>query len=168
MARVPGVAFGFPFPLSTLLGRVESVFAAEYDARVKGAGMDGMTLSLGTNVIRHLDGDHGVRLGTLAEKAGVTKQAISQQVAHLATHGYVQVEPHPADNRAKVVRLTDKGRRSQQIGRPLFAELERDWHRRFGREEVQELRRILESMLDTMDDTEVVPRTRRSGRPESP
>lgn len=152
------MTFPFPLPLSTLLGRVQSAFAAEFDDRLEDAGMPDMSLSLGTNVMRHLEGDRGVRLGTLAEIAGVTKQAISQQVTHLQARGYVVVEPDAVDSRAKSVRLTDKGKHSQEVGRPLFGELEEDWMQRFGTSQVRELRRILESILEQMDDTAVVPR----------
>ena len=150
----------FPLPLSTLLGRVQAVFTAEFDQRLKDVGMEGMSLSLGTNVMRHLHADRGVRLGVLAEVAGVTKQAISQQVAHLEAHGYVVVESDLGDSRAKVVRLTEQGRHSQRTGRPLFRELEQQWRERFGAVRVHQLREILEQMLAQLDDTEVVPRAR--------
>lgn len=168
MTRVLSVAFPFPLPLSTLLGRVQSAFAAEFDERLADVGMADISLSLGTNVLRHLDGDRGVRLGALAEMAGVTKQAISQQVAHLEARGYVVVEPDPADSRAKAVRLTERGRQSQQLGRPLFGELEDDWQRRFGATDVRELRRILEAILEQMDDTAVLPRRREGGQSPAP
>lgn len=137
-----------PWPLSTLLGRAEAQFAAEFDALLKDAGLTGMTLAHGANVMRHLDETRPVRLGALADQAHVTKQAISQQVAQLESHGFVHVERDPIDRRSKTVRLTDKGKRSQQIARPLFSRLERQWHRRYGPAEVRDLRRILESILD--------------------
>lgn len=154
----------FPLPLSTLLGRVQSVYAAEFDERLRGAGMRDLSLSLGTNVMRHLHDDTGVRLGVLADLAGVTKQAISQQVTHLEATGYVLVDTDPTDSRAKVVRLTDRGRWSQQTSRPLFATLESDWRTRFGAGEIGELRRILEDLLERLDDTAVAPRPRRGRR----
>lgn len=156
--------FPFPFPLSTLLGRVQAIYAAEYDHRLAEAGMPELSLSLGTNVLRHLDGPTAVRMGSLAEMAGVTKQAISQQVSHLQAQGYVSVEPDPHDLRAKQVRLTDKGAESLAVSRPIFADLEKDWQRRFGRTEVRDLRRSLEQILAKLDDTELVPRRRRGRR----
>jgi DNA-binding MarR family transcriptional regulator len=160
---VLGVAFPFPLPLSSLLGRVQAAFAAEFDERLAGVGMGDLSLSLGSNVLRHLEEDRGVRLGVLAEMAGVTKQAISQQVTDLERRGYVVVEPDPADHRAKSVRLTDKGRESQRVGRPLFGKLEKDWQQRYGTDDVRELRRILEAILEQRDDTGVVPRDRTGG-----
>jgi DNA-binding MarR family transcriptional regulator len=160
--------FRFPFPLSTLLGRVQAIYVAEFDRRLAEAGMGDMSLSLGTNVMRHLHGDKGVRLGALVEMAGVTKQAISQQVSHLESHGYVLVETDPDDSRAKQVRLTDKGARSQRVSRPIFAALERDWQQRFGATEISDLRTALERILAGFDDTDVVPRTRRGGHRVGP
>jgi DNA-binding MarR family transcriptional regulator len=160
--------FPFPFPLSTLLGRVQAVFAAEYDQRLAELGMPDLSLSLGTNVLRHLHGDEGIRLGTLADLAGVTKQAISQQITHLAAHGYVSVEVDTSDSRAKLVRLTDKGRWSQETGRPVFAELEADWRTRFGDDEIRQLRALLEGILAQLGDTAVAPRPRQAGRRKGP
>ncbi|MPZ95922.1 MAG: MarR family transcriptional regulator [Propionibacteriales bacterium] len=160
--------FEFPFPLSTLLGRVQAVFAIEYDRRIAELGIEGLSLALGTNVLRHLHGAEGVRLSRLVDLSGVTKQAISQQVAHLEAHGYVVVEPDPADSRAKLVRLTDKGRWSQDTARPVFADLEADWQKRFGRTEIRDLRLLLEGILTELGDTNLAPRTRRAGRRQGP
>lgn len=159
-----GSPFAFPFPLSTLLGRLQAIYAAEYDQRLAEAGLPDLSLSLGTNVLRHLGDGAAIRMGSLAEMAGVTKQAISQQVAHLQTRGYVTVESDPEDSRAKQVRLTDKGARSLAASRSLFRDLEKDWQRRFGRDAVADLRRSLERILAAMDDTDVVPRHRRGRR----
>ncbi|MDN5751164.1 MAG: MarR family winged helix-turn-helix transcriptional regulator [Pseudonocardia sp.] len=159
----PSSTFRFPFPLSTLLGRVQAIYTAEFDRRLAEAGMADLSLSLGTNVMRHLHGDQGIRLGSLVEMAGVSKQAISQQVAHLQARGYVLVETDPDDGRAKQVRLTDKGARSQQVSRPIFAALEKEWQQRFGATEIRDLRAVLERILAGFDDTDVVPRTRRGG-----
>ncbi|WP_375002855.1 MarR family winged helix-turn-helix transcriptional regulator [Aeromicrobium sp. CTD01-1L150] len=152
------MTFDVTLPLPTLLGRVQATFAAEYDHRLAERGLRHLSLSLGTNVMRHLSRDDGVRLSTLVEVSGVSKQAISQQVTHLQAHGYVQVEPDPADSRAKLVRLTESGHRSLLEVRPIFAEVEKDWHDRFGSEEVRALRRALEHVLLTLGDTGVAPR----------
>lgn len=160
--------FPFRFPLTTLLGRVQAIFAAEYDRRLAEAGMPDLSLALGTNVMRHLTPDSGLRLNELADRAGVTKQAISQQVAYLESRGYVRVEPDPNDSRAKRVTLTDKGRRSQEQARPLFKAVEANWQERFGRDEIRQLRELLEGILEQLGDTSVVPRTRRAGRRRGP
>jgi DNA-binding MarR family transcriptional regulator len=137
----------FQYPLATLLTRTESLLTAEFDQRLAAAGFPDLSFSLGTNVLRHLDTDAGLRVGALAEMSAVTKQAISQQLTHLQAHGYVIVERDPADSRAKAVRLTKRGAESQKAARRLFAELERDWRDRYGHERLRQLRVHLEAIL---------------------
>lgn len=160
--------FPFPFPLPTLLGRVQAMYAAEYDRRLHEIGLNHLSLSLGTNVMRHLHDTDGTRVSDLVEASGVSKQAISQQVAYLAEHGYVTIEPDPEDRRAKRVHLTDAGRDSRLRVRPVFADLERDWHDRFGADDVRALRSILESILRTTGDTGLRPQPKAGGRIDGP
>ena len=140
-----------PAPLSTLLSRVSAAFIADFERRLSDAGFPDMTFSLGTNVLRFLRPGGAVRMSSLAEMSGVTKQAISQQVAYLEARGYVAVEPDAADSRAKLVRLTKKGQRSNEAARSLFAAVEREWRQRFGRDEMRHLRTLLEDILDSMN-----------------
>ena len=51
----------------------------------------------------------GVRPTTLAQRAGITKQAIGQLVRELEARGYVEQVPDSTDTRAKIVRLTKRG-----------------------------------------------------------
>src|SRR6478752_4287416 len=51
----------------------------------------------------------GRRLTELAVVAGMTKQAMGEFVAALTDRGLVEVEPDPADRRAKLVFLTPEG-----------------------------------------------------------
>ena len=51
----------------------------------------------------------GTRSTTLAQRAGVTKQAMSQLVRLMERQGYLEQIPDPNDTRAKVVRLTKRG-----------------------------------------------------------
>lgn len=46
----------------------------------------------------------------VAQHLGVTKQAASQLVDHLVTHGYVERQPDPRDARARLLVLTARGR----------------------------------------------------------
>lgn len=60
-------------------------------------------------VFQHLD-ENGTTVSTLAQRAGMTKQAMAELVQHLERQGYVRRVPHPDDARAKLVQLTAKGR----------------------------------------------------------
>ncbi|MEO5922138.1 MAG: MarR family winged helix-turn-helix transcriptional regulator [Pseudolysinimonas sp.] len=51
----------------------------------------------------------GTRITVLAERAGVTRQAMSALVRDVEAVGYVTSGPDPADGRAVLVRLTPRG-----------------------------------------------------------
>jgi DNA-binding MarR family transcriptional regulator len=81
----------------------------------------------------------GLRPSQLAEQVGITKQSVNDLLGHLEDRGYLGRVPDPADGRARVIRLTPKGRRLQQtihaeaqaaqlriaelLGPPRFAQL---------------------------------------------
>ena len=132
-------------PLSELLSQILVAFADEFERRLSQSGHAELSLPLGANVLRFLNGD-GVRVGTLAKQSHVSKQAISQQVAYLEHLGYVKMAADPRDGRAKVVRLTRRGRHARDVAAPLFAQIERIWARRLGRSEVEALRESLEAV----------------------
>ena len=64
-------------------------------------------------LFRH-PGLDGQRPSELAEQLQITKQSVNDLLGHLETHGYLTREPDPDDGRARVVRLTAKGRRLQK------------------------------------------------------
>ena len=51
----------------------------------------------------------GTRSTALAQRAGVSKQAMSQLVRLMERQGYLEQVPDPTDTRAKVVRMTERG-----------------------------------------------------------
>ena len=51
----------------------------------------------------------GTRSTLLAQRAGVTKQAMSQLVRLMERQGYLEQVADPSDTRAKVVRMTPRG-----------------------------------------------------------
>ncbi|MBK5289113.1 MAG: winged helix-turn-helix transcriptional regulator [Acidimicrobiia bacterium] len=55
----------------------------------------------------------GQRPSELAEQLQITKQSVNDLLGHLEARGYLAREPDPADGRARVVRLTAKGRKLQ-------------------------------------------------------
>src|ERR1700730_14612078 len=54
-------------------------------------------------VLTNLDLSPGTRQVSIAERAGVTKQAIGPIVRELEAMGYVRTQPDPKDGRAKLV-----------------------------------------------------------------
>jgi DNA-binding MarR family transcriptional regulator len=90
--------------------------------------------------------DHGMRLTALAELASITKQSAGEIVDDLVARGYVQRVPDPEDRRAKLICLTERGREAQTHGFGLFAEVEKRWMERYGREKIEALRETLEEI----------------------
>lgn len=98
-----------------------------------------LTLALGENVVRVIEGGSDVRDLPLA--AGVPKEAISMALTFLTKNGYMTVT-------GKQVRLTPSGREAQQALAARHRELEEQWVERFGVGEIGRLRAALRRVLD--------------------
>ena len=96
-------------------------------------------------VFGNIDPD-GTRLTDLAERAHMTKQSVGEVATELERRGYLERVPDPSDGRAKIIRLTERGRAGQALGRALIDEIESDWAQRFGAERVAALRDALEAI----------------------
>ena len=85
----------------------------------------------------------GERLSRMAATSGLTKQALAQALAPLQAGGYVEVAPDPSDGRARLVRLTDRGRLVNDTVRRHLAAVEREWAGRVGEERYAVARAVL-------------------------
>ncbi|WP_456872073.1 MarR family winged helix-turn-helix transcriptional regulator [Geodermatophilus sp. SYSU D00766] len=85
----------------------------------------------------------GERLSRMTVDSGLTKQALAQALAPLEAGGYVEVVPDPGDRRARLVRLTDRGRAVDDAARDRLAAVERDWAGRVGAERYAVARGVL-------------------------
>ncbi|SDP24902.1 DNA-binding transcriptional regulator, MarR family [Klenkia soli] len=89
----------------------------------------------------------GERLSRVAAVSGLTKQALAQTLRPLEDGGYVVVGPDPADRRARVVRLTDRGREVvEAVGEQLGA-VERRWAAAVGPERYATARAVLGEVI---------------------
>jgi DNA-binding MarR family transcriptional regulator len=130
-------------PLIRLLDAAFADFSDEVARRVAAAGYTDVRPSHGC-VFGTIDPDEGSRLTDLADRARMTKQTVSEAVSDLEERGYVERVPDPRDGRAKIIRLTARGREAYATGRALIEGIERDWAERFGAERVAALREALE------------------------
>ncbi len=64
-------------------------------------------------------GLEGARPSQLADRVGITKQSVNELLGHLERHGYLVRVPDEADRRARVIRLTPRGRRLEKT---IYAE----------------------------------------------
>ncbi len=99
------------------------------------------------NVFQHLD-DGGTTVSTLAERAQMTKQAMSELVTYLERHGYVTRQPDPSDGRAKLVIPTARGREVVAIAQEMVPEVERLIADTLGPRRAETLRQDLVRLLD--------------------
>ncbi|HLQ19603.1 MAG TPA: MarR family transcriptional regulator [Tabrizicola sp.] len=72
-------------------------------------------------------GPKGIRQGDLAEKAGLTKQAVQQFVDDLVQDGIVMRVPDDSDARARLVRLTPAGEAAMQDADRIKLQIETRW-----------------------------------------
>jgi DNA-binding MarR family transcriptional regulator len=97
-------------------------------------------------VFGFIDIENGSRLTDLAERAGLTKQAVGEAATELERLGYVERLPDPNDRRAKIIKLTPRGVDACLTGRRIFADIEREWAAEFGEELVAKLREAVEKI----------------------
>jgi DNA-binding MarR family transcriptional regulator len=131
---------GHRLPLSTLLARVLLAFAIEFERESE------LSLAISANVVRVLD-EKGVRVRDLPLLTGVSKEAIAVAMGVLRKRRVAIVEPDPTGSRAKVARLTPKGRDAQDAYRQLPGIIEERWQARFGKDTIRALRDSLERLV---------------------
>ncbi len=102
-----------------------------------------------TSLFPHIT-SNGVRLTELADRLGVTKQALGPLVDDLEREGIVERVDDPTDRRAKLIRWTTRGERAVLHGLGVLAELERDLARRVGKARLVELGNTCERLIDAL------------------
>src|SRR5438270_3851822 len=88
-------------------------------------------------IFEYIDHEHGSRITDLARHANVSVQAMGELVDYLAARGYVERVPDPSDGRAKLVRLTGRGREAYRLAGRSVTDLEATWAGYIGVEKMQ-------------------------------
>jgi DNA-binding MarR family transcriptional regulator len=112
----------------TLIGVVRSVARLMIDeliARLHAAGYTDMTAAQHV-AFENLDPE-GTRLSTLAQRAGMTRQAMTELVNALRRNGYLELRPDPSDGRARLVHLTSRGKDAVRVAISEIAAIEARW-----------------------------------------
>ena len=129
-------------PMIRLLNVAADQFADDLALKLASVGLGELRPGHGC-VFGNIDPD-GSRLTDLAERAHMTKQSVGEVATELERRGYLERVPDPDDGRAKIIRLTERGREARALGFQIMDEMERDWGERFGVERVAALRDALE------------------------
>jgi DNA-binding MarR family transcriptional regulator len=85
----------------------------------------------------------GVRPGVLAERAGMSKQAMNQLLRSLEALGYLARSDVPDEGRARIVRLTRRGRAAYAKMHDILREIERNWSAELGPQQFARLKELL-------------------------
>jgi DNA-binding MarR family transcriptional regulator len=110
------------------------------------AGLDGIRPAQSVALVPLAAG--GLHASDLADRLGVSRQAVAQAIAALERHDYVTRVPDPADARARLIELTPRGRQALRVMRSNAVALEKRWQRTLGQRRLAELRKILQLLLD--------------------
>src|SRR5579862_7376717 len=88
-------------------------------------------------------GPDGVRPGTLAERAGMSKQAMNQLLRSLESLGYIARSDAPDEGRARIIRLTKRGRAAYTKVHAILHDIEREWSAELGPKDFTRLKDLL-------------------------
>jgi DNA-binding MarR family transcriptional regulator len=88
-------------------------------------------------------GPDGVRPSLLAERAGISKQAMNQLLKSLEASGYVGRSSARDDARHRVVRLTRRGRAAYSKIEDILSDIEREWADELGARQFAQLKTLL-------------------------
>ena len=140
---------GVPEPdLARLLLEAHRALGAEFVAALEERGYPDARPGHAA-VFMHIDRRSGTRLTDLARRARMTKQGMMLIVDNLEEHGYVRRVPDPEDARAKVVRLTARGRRYVAEARRTVAAIEARVRRELGDRRHEALRSALDELIES-------------------
>ena len=138
-----------PPNVGRLLLSAFELFADEIVSGIRERGFPEFRYS-DTQVLRNLDPD-GTRITELAERARMTKQAMSELVRRLEKEGLVERRPDPEDGRAKRVQMTEKGRGVTEAAQVTYREVIESWSRELQEGEFARLLKLLSELLASRD-----------------
>lgn len=84
------------------------------------------------------------RPSAIAERLGVSRQAVHQCLQELIRVGLLELVPDPEDGRAKLARLSDKGTPVRVIAWDVLNSVEVELGKRIGKRHLKNLREALE------------------------
>lgn len=128
---------------------VHSLFRTFEQALLQQLSMRGITdvTPSHLNVLRHLN-NAGMKLGELAQDAGLSKQLIGRIVKELEQKAYLQISADPSDGRVKFVDYTAKGTSLIATAVEIVSEFERRYENLLGSDEYNLFRKQLSELTD--------------------
>ena len=93
-------------------------------------------------------GPDGERPGVLAERAGMSKQAMNQLLGSLEELGYLKRADAEDERRSRIVKLTRRGRAAFGKIYGILVKLEKEWSAELGIAQFVQLKQILVRIWD--------------------
>jgi DNA-binding MarR family transcriptional regulator len=131
--------------LNRMLLEAFRVLDGQVDAALEARGASELSPRHATAIL--LLDRKGVRLTDLAERAGITKQAMMQVVNDLERMGLVKRTADPSDARAKSVTLTAKGQKERGEAARAVSGVEQRVRRKLGPAKYESLRTTLAAII---------------------
>jgi DNA-binding MarR family transcriptional regulator len=138
------------FRLITLVRRLHLAIRSELAEELHARGYDDITPA--HIYVFQTPGPDGVRPTELARRALMTKQAMNHLLGGLEQRGYLERVTAPGDGRARVLRLTRKGRRLTTLIQETSAGIERRWEAELGSARLAEIGEELARLDKTFAD----------------
>jgi len=94
-------------------------------------------------------GPDGVRPSTLAERAGISKQAMNQLLRSLEGLGYIMRSDAPHEGRMRIVWFTKRGHAAYAKIHDILRDIEREWSAELGSRDFARLKELLSRVWET-------------------
>jgi DNA-binding MarR family transcriptional regulator len=128
-----------------LIGALLRVPAEAIHRRIIGelnqAGFD--DLAMPHMAIFRFPGPDGVRPSVLAERAGMSKQAMNRILGSLEELGYLVRSDDPDEGRARIVRFTKRGLAAYARAVDVLHQIEKEWCAELGPKDFAQLKQLL-------------------------
>jgi DNA-binding MarR family transcriptional regulator len=111
------------------------------------AGLDGLLMP--HIAVLQFPGPDGVRPSTLAERAGMSKQAMNQLLRSLEDLGYIVRSDAPDEGRARIIRFTKRGRAAYSKIHEILRDIEREWSAELGPRDFAQLKELLSRVWES-------------------
>ena len=147
MPQAKAIAPGAPPLIGALLRVPSQAIHRRLIRDLNAAGFD--DLNLPHMAVLQFPGPDGVRPGALAERAGMSKQAMNQLLGTLEGFGYVTRSALPQEGGARIVRLTKRGHAAYAKMADVLHEIEREWTAELGAKRFSELKALLALLWNT-------------------
>lgn len=129
------------------LWQASTAFTRRMIEDVNDAGFDDISVA-DSELLPFLDIE-GTGLSEIADRKGISRQAVHQSVHSLIRRGYLELAPHPDDARARIARHTAKGLRLVETMQGIKAKIQKDALAALGAEKTSDLTKMLDRLTQS-------------------